>query len=670
MKTILIISMLLFASLVNAATYYVSNSGNDSNSGLTTAMAWQTMAKVNSTTFNAGDQILFKKGDTFYGTLTTISTGSSGSTIIYGAYSTGANPIITGFTTITEWVNEGNGIYSKIITSEAQTNMVTVDGLNIAMGRYPNTGYLTFESHNTNISITDSQLINSPNWTGAEVVIRKQAWIINRNPITDHTNGTLTYSGGETTPSDNYGYFIQNNLKTLDQFGEWYHDTTTRKFYMYFGIVNPTTKTVKVATLNNLFKNTVAQSYLGKYITIENVDFQGSISDAIYIPNWWTDHNTISSCSIYFAGQRAVFNQSSYLTIQNCAISDCATGIFMNREITTITDNTLTNIGIIVGQTSTYPNAIQTASNSHLIEGNSITNTGKHGISVANATNITVINNFINASALVFSDAGGIYTGDAYVNGLIDGNVVLNTYGNNDGTNNGGRQGEGIYLDEYSSGLTVQNNTVANCSGSGIKLHKAHDNNILNNTFYNNLTQIEFLSSDGTTSIVNNVVTGNQFISKSANQLALQCISYTNDISGFGIFNGNYYARPIDDNLTIYTTQPNAQYQNRTFAGWQSYSGQDANSQKTPQTILSESDFQFEYNTTTVTKPVTLTGARIDIKGQKYATSTILLQPFTSIVLMSDANPSQTSNPEGKKIILKTGSKYYINPATGKIRVR
>ena len=43
-----------------AATYYVdATNGNDINNGLSEARPWKTIAKVNASSFNPGDQILF-----------------------------------------------------------------------------------------------------------------------------------------------------------------------------------------------------------------------------------------------------------------------------------------------------------------------------------------------------------------------------------------------------------------------------------------------------------------------------------------------------------------------------------------------------------------------------------------------------------------------------------
>jgi hypothetical protein len=87
--------LLLLAVPAQATTYYVAAAGSDSNSGTSPGSPWQTIAKVNGSTFSPGDSILFNRGDAWYGTaLTAPSSGSSGNPITFGAYGTGANPIV------------------------------------------------------------------------------------------------------------------------------------------------------------------------------------------------------------------------------------------------------------------------------------------------------------------------------------------------------------------------------------------------------------------------------------------------------------------------------------------------------------------------------------------------------------------------------------------------
>ena len=79
------------------AIYYVDKTtGSDSDTGLTEELAWETINKVNISSFNAGDSILFKKGEIWREQLTVPDSGSDGSPITFGAYGSGADPIISG----------------------------------------------------------------------------------------------------------------------------------------------------------------------------------------------------------------------------------------------------------------------------------------------------------------------------------------------------------------------------------------------------------------------------------------------------------------------------------------------------------------------------------------------------------------------------------------------
>src|SRR4030066_1045047 len=70
-----------------AATCYVdATNGNDSNNGLSETTAWKTIAKVNASKFNPGDQILFRRGQTWREPLIAPSSGTSGNLITFGAF--------------------------------------------------------------------------------------------------------------------------------------------------------------------------------------------------------------------------------------------------------------------------------------------------------------------------------------------------------------------------------------------------------------------------------------------------------------------------------------------------------------------------------------------------------------------------------------------------------
>ncbi len=88
----------LFVSAAQGATYYVDSgtAGNDANPGTSSAVPWKSLAKVNSRTFYAGDQILLKRGGAWTGQLWPKGSGTASSAIVLDAYGTGDLPIING----------------------------------------------------------------------------------------------------------------------------------------------------------------------------------------------------------------------------------------------------------------------------------------------------------------------------------------------------------------------------------------------------------------------------------------------------------------------------------------------------------------------------------------------------------------------------------------------
>ena len=111
-----------------AATYYVDNCvvvGTDINNGTSTSTPWLTVNKVNTSTFSAGDSVLFQRTCTWREQLTVPSSGSTGNPITFGAYGTGPAPIISGADLLTSWTTEGSLYYSSASTQPTQ---VFVDG--------------------------------------------------------------------------------------------------------------------------------------------------------------------------------------------------------------------------------------------------------------------------------------------------------------------------------------------------------------------------------------------------------------------------------------------------------------------------------------------------------------------------------------------------------------
>lgn len=121
--------------------YYVDTASTAGGDGTTQELtgdhrAFATIAAVNAASFSAGDQILFKRGCTFRGNL-----GDPGAAVTFGAYGTGAKPILSGgvlVTTSGDWTQEAGGASITDVQPSAQAE----DGyFNTATGTTFNSSY-------------------------------------------------------------------------------------------------------------------------------------------------------------------------------------------------------------------------------------------------------------------------------------------------------------------------------------------------------------------------------------------------------------------------------------------------------------------------------------------------------------------------------------------------
>ncbi|NDL59453.1 cadherin-like beta sandwich domain-containing protein [Phytoactinopolyspora mesophila] len=84
-------------SEADGTTYYVDASGgDDAASGLDEGQAWQSLDRVNETTFEPGDRILLRSGEQWSGQLWPKGSGSAGSPITIDSYGDGPKPRIDG----------------------------------------------------------------------------------------------------------------------------------------------------------------------------------------------------------------------------------------------------------------------------------------------------------------------------------------------------------------------------------------------------------------------------------------------------------------------------------------------------------------------------------------------------------------------------------------------
>jgi hypothetical protein len=109
--------LLLLLPFLIASDYYVDTTGGlDTNNGTTTGSAWKTFDKVSSSTFNPGDTISFKCGETFPLSISKYVTLNNVTNITFNSYGVGDKPKIQELMDIHgagEWTDNGNNIWYK-----------------------------------------------------------------------------------------------------------------------------------------------------------------------------------------------------------------------------------------------------------------------------------------------------------------------------------------------------------------------------------------------------------------------------------------------------------------------------------------------------------------------------------------------------------------------------
>lgn len=243
--------MFLQAPMGMATVYFVSSStGEDSNSGLSSDLAFATISKINALVLSPGDEVRFRCGDQWQGESLVINdSGTVGNEITFTSDPPGCvdQPIISGSFGISTWVHYSGNIYYSNLSSGNNAgkfpngvSQIFANGERLPIGRWPNIngnpdgGYSFIDSQPAGNRIVDNQL-PAMSFTGAAVHHKSERWyLFNREVI--QTSGTQLTLNDDAVCRDGcagWGYFITDHLNTLDSEGEWYFDPSLNRIYVY-----------------------------------------------------------------------------------------------------------------------------------------------------------------------------------------------------------------------------------------------------------------------------------------------------------------------------------------------------------------------------------------------------------------------------------------------------
>ncbi|MFD2611625.1 carbohydrate-binding protein [Paenibacillus gansuensis] len=546
------------AKAAAAIDIYISPSGDDNTGDGTLAHPFKTITKAREfvrpllLNMTADIHVYLRGGD--YELESSIvfnenDSGMNGHQVIYENYPN-ETPVIYGGQKVTGWsAVEGTGYYKAHIGTGWVFHNMEENGVRSIKARMPNSGFLHTEAMLSDAKkskmkfkegdvpgIADFTGLQIFTWPGLELGI--QAWSSSTRTITsvDYTNRILSWTRDtqyEMGPGSKY--FLQGAKEFLDAPGEFYLDSTQGDLYYYPRSAGPIEDQVIVAAkTKNIFEfrgtsssNPVKHIEL-RGLTVRNSDVTEEIGEyeddryaAVYLRNasdikiqdskientgangitadLWVQHITISGNEIHDTGFNGIYMWNEMGTSQN-----------INKN-NTITNNHIHHIGTLGGHAGGI-RLNNSASNE--ISYNTIHDSKRYAISIkslapnyligatidgipvteANVRDFThTQDNIIKFNDMydvnkesedtgVFESWGSDY-GNIIENNRIHDSQLVEHYG-----------GNGIYLDDYSSGFTIRNNIIEhlNQSGTGplqdIIMFKGRDNKAINNMIANNNT--------------------------------------------------------------------------------------------------------------------------------------------------------------------------------------
>lgn len=688
-----------------ALNYFVKSTGTNSATGTSDAFAWQTIQKVNDEMaaghIVAGDHIYFNSGDDFFGHLVVTVSGTLTNPIVFGAYGSGAAPIINAGKVITLIASGTPGIYvsNVALTPEAKPRNFVMDGQGLQLARFPNkgatgtgiisTGYLSNTAVTSTYVEDDWTGISVPavSLAGGKIGMRSKRFHYDVKEI-DSVTGTSThpriyFDATAEVPTVGHGFVLLDKEEFMDVNGEYYFNSTTS----YIKVK------LDAAPGSRRFEMPVYEYGIyadGKnYITIQNLEVRNANQYNINLNN--CDYSLVSNCTTYDGGIGGINIQSSTNpSIISCNAYDglskgirgsANTNMYIGycKVYNTMLNPTMSRGG---GSDGTGISMSPTYGNS-TIEYCEVYNSAYSGIKWGFEAPVTIQFNLVVNADSVLDDNGGLYTEDRgnfrhAGMSIIKNNIVKNCRGGLEGypatTAYSKYETYGIYLDEFSANHILDSNTVINCS-SGILCNTPRNVAIKHTSILGHRGKEIYINGRKTaiTQRVDSlIITGNKFLTSrnyiasgsTVDSVAGGGIIYASDVNGaaqinaWGVIDSNWYGSPFSSQAYI-RNDGTAQ----TLSAWRSATPYDDHSTEVtyankPALSLVAGDLFMAVNYTDATQNINL-GTTIykGLDGTTYE-GTIAVPRFFGIPLMRSGTTSPLPETPVENIIKIKSNKH------------
>lgn len=572
------------------AEYYLSNGGNDTLTGADIANAWETIGKLNTDVTESvqglepADAVRLDRGSEWEETLNlpTQNDGTLADPIQMQPYGSGDRPVISGLKKLTGWAQVSGNIYELQDNGFVDSLLLLLNGAIRMKGRLPATGTLQYISAGT----TSLEAGNLPNidYSGGEVVafVEKNDWIHDKSYISGRSGNILTVAQASGYTGTRGQYYIENAIEALQADGDWMYSPSLQKYTIY-STVNPDTLDIYVPVRPN---NVNA---LGNYYNrFEDIVFQGSYDIGFLASSSY--YNIYQNLLIRNQGNIGMqLSTAKYCEIRNVTIENSlnlGAQVYNDSDFTLVEGNTFRNIGMWLGYSGSGDgkgSALFFRSNldgGYTCRLNLIEDIGYLGIRF-HGDDALVEKNILRRYCMVKHDGAGIYTyGGApgttlYVNRVVQKNLVF------DGGSRARDAVYGIYIDDNSENVLIQDNAVVRSRRAGYYNHNSNNIQFRNNIVYAADLGYFFAQDNLGGVISDNEVSGNVFVITSKNHQAGSLKSDENNLSTFfNLVNNNEYIVCSNQQIvfaTRYVDGGKTIFDNLTFSQWQAL-GFDLNS--------------------------------------------------------------------------------------------
>lgn len=462
--------------------YFVSSSGNDSNSGLNPSVPMATVAAALSAA-SPGDTIALLRGDTFPESITV-----SKSDITFLPYpfdGSGPLPVMSGYVSVGSWLDEGGGIYSAVpsVVPSTYPNGVLLDGAYYRPARMPSSGYYTIDQLDAGANyFVASEVSGLGLGSNAEVITKHSVSRFSYSDVSSVSGDTIFYS--DFTQRNNaisqdpvlgWGVAFTRDTSILSTLGDWAYYPSESKLFVYSSS-QPGTTLVAARDVG------IAINFAGLRCRVKGIRFIGY--NDVAIDSDGSDFNIVENCEFDRNESGVGVALATGVTVRNSTFTNNSVWAIGGVWGGEASDSGGVFVGNTVEDNGLYDHMIHTGNGGEAafsisvkegrIDSNVVRRVGATAIGYL-GDSFLVRRNIIDSVGLVLNNIGGIYNYEYLVSGVsgmsfVSYNTISNVLGSTDGII-GNNEAYGIYHDYGSVNHTNQFNTISRCATAGIYSH-------------------------------------------------------------------------------------------------------------------------------------------------------------------------------------------------------